>query len=111
MTVTALTPARNLNLVAPLPHEGTAMRTTDTAASVQARSGAVAELIGPPVLRPDDVDRATVAPTPGTRTLNNGGPARRCPTLRVSIDDGLGAVLMRWDLDNGWRQTATGDPV
>ncbi len=44
------------------------------------------------------------------KTLNNGGPAKRCPTLRVSIDDALGSVLMRWDLDNGWRDV-TGVPV
>lgn len=45
------------------------------------------------------------------KTLNNGGPAKRCPTLRVSIDEPLGEVLMRWDIENGWRDAATGDPV
>jgi hypothetical protein len=43
------------------------------------------------------------------KTLNNGGPATHCPTLRVSMDDGLGAVLMRWDIDNGWRDAVTRD--
>ena len=32
MTVKALMPVRNLNLVAPMAHEATAMHTTDTAA-------------------------------------------------------------------------------
>jgi len=45
------------------------------------------------------------------KTLNNGGPAKRCPTLRVSTDDGLGAVLLRWDLEGGWRDPVTGDPA
>ena len=71
MTVKAPMPVRTLNLVAPLPHKGTAMRTTDTAASVQAWSGAVSPLIGTS-LRRGDVDsaneRSTPATTPGTRT-------------------------------------------
>ena len=66
MTVKALMPAR-LNLVVPLAHKATAMRTTDTAAPVQAWSGAVDALIGSG-LRSVDVDRTTVARTPGTRT-------------------------------------------
>jgi retron-type reverse transcriptase len=71
MTVTALMPERTLNLVVPLPHEGTAMRTTGTAAPAQARPGAVSPLIGAS-LRPGDVDsthrrRLPLAP-PGTRT-------------------------------------------
>lgn len=45
MTVTAPMPERNLNLVVPLAHEATAMRTTETAASALARSGAVTPLI------------------------------------------------------------------
>lgn len=43
------------------------------------------------------------------KTLNNGGPAKRCPTLRVSTDETLGAVLMRWDIENGWRDARTGE--
>lgn len=39
MTVKALTPVREMNLVVPLAHEATAMRTTETAAPAQARSG------------------------------------------------------------------------
>lgn len=67
MTVKAPMPVRNLNLVAPLAHEATAMRTTETAADAQARSGAVSPLIGES-LRPGDVDSATAARTRGIRT-------------------------------------------
>jgi len=42
MTVKALIPVRTMNLVAPLPHQGTDMHTTDTAAPALARSGAIA---------------------------------------------------------------------
>lgn len=84
MTVKAPMPVRTLNLVAPLPHKGTAMRTTDTAASVQARSGAVSPLIGAS-LRRGDVDsaneRSTPATTPGTRTSTT---ATRTTTTRSS---------------------------
>lgn len=45
------------------------------------------------------------------KTLNNGGPAKRCSTLRVSMDDGLGAVLLRWSLDQGWTDARTGAPA
>jgi hypothetical protein len=45
------------------------------------------------------------------KTLHNCEDSKRCPTLRVSMDDGLGAVLMRWDLENGWRDAVTGEPV
>jgi RNA-directed DNA polymerase len=104
MTVTALMPERNLNLVAPLPHKGTAMRTADTAATVQARSGAVGGLIGAQQpLRPVDVDRATVAPTPGTRTSTT---ATRTTTTRTtssapepSADPDLFARLVQAWLD------------
>lgn len=81
MTATAPMPARILNLVAPLPHEGTAMRTAATAAPGQAWAGAVGELIGAPLLRPAHVDSATVAPTPGTRTSTT---ATRTTTTRAT---------------------------
>jgi RNA-directed DNA polymerase len=76
-------PVRTLNLVAPLPHEGTAMRITDTAATpVQVRSGAVSQLVGAS-LRQGDVDsaneRSTPAATPGTRTSTT---ATRTTTTR-----------------------------
>jgi hypothetical protein len=50
MTVKAIMPVRTLNLVAPLPHEGTAMHATDTAAPAQVWSGAVTPLIDDAVL-------------------------------------------------------------
>jgi RNA-directed DNA polymerase len=84
MTATAPMPVRNLNLVAPLPHEGTAMHIADTAASRQARSGAVSPLVGAS-LRQGNVDsakkRSTPATTPGTRTSTT---ATRTPTTRRS---------------------------
>lgn len=58
MTVKALMPVPNLNLVVPLAHKATAMRITDTAASEQARSSAVSTLIGAS-LRSGDVDSTT----------------------------------------------------
>ena len=71
MTVKALMPVRKLNLVAPLPHNGTAMHITDTAAPAQAWSGAVTPLIGAS-LRRGDVDSAkkhsSARTTPGIRT-------------------------------------------
>jgi hypothetical protein len=77
-------PVRNLNLVAPLPHEGTATRTTETAACVQARPGAVSPLVGAS-LRRGDVDsaneRSSPATTPGTRTSTT---ATRPTTTRSS---------------------------
>ena len=36
-------------------------------------------------------------------TLNASGPATTCPTLRVSIDDAVGSVLLRWELGLGRR--------
>jgi hypothetical protein len=44
------------------------------------------------------------------KTLHNGGQAKHCPTLRVSIDDVLPDVLLRWDIVNGWR-TMAGEPA
>lgn len=55
MTVKAAMAERSINLVVPLAHEATAMRIRDTAASQQARSGAVSPLIGSG-LRRGDVD-------------------------------------------------------
>jgi RNA-directed DNA polymerase len=80
MTVKALMPVRSVNRVVPLAHEATAMRTTDTAASERARSGAVSPLIGAS-LRRGDVDCTTVAPTPGIRTSTT---ATRTTTTRAT---------------------------
>lgn len=43
------------------------------------------------------------------KTLHNGGPAKKCPTLRVSVDDGIGEVLIRWDIERGWTDAKTGE--
>ena len=68
MTVKAIMPVRMINLVAPLPHKGTAMRIADTAGSAPVRSGAVSPLGD----RQGDLDSATPTPptrvTPGIRT-------------------------------------------
>ena len=84
MTVMALMPVRTLNLVVPLGHKPTAMRTTETAASVLARSGAVSQLIGSG-LRQGDVDstqrRRTQPATPGCRTSTT---ATRTTTTRTT---------------------------
>ena len=87
MTVKALMPVRTLNLVVPLPHEGTAMRTTETAGHSLARPGAVTPLIGAlgssQGLRRGDVDstnpRSTPLTTPSTRTSTT---ATRTTTTR-----------------------------
>lgn len=76
MTVKAIMPVRLLNPVEPLPHKGTAMRTTETGGQQLALwSGAVIGLIGTQSdlnLRPSDVDsstpRRTRATTPSSRT-------------------------------------------
>ena len=84
MTVKALMPVRTLNLVAPLPHKGTAMHITVTAAPALARSGAVTQLIGSG-LRSGDVDsankRSTPRVTPGIRTSTT---ATRTTTTRTT---------------------------
>jgi len=71
MTVTTPMPARNLNLVVPLAHEATAMRSTETASLRSGLSGAVSPLIGES-LRQGDVDstmkRSTPSRAPGART-------------------------------------------
>jgi hypothetical protein len=35
-------------------------------------------------------------------TLHNSEDPSPCPTLRVSMDDGIQQVLMRWDLTRRW---------
>jgi hypothetical protein len=45
------------------------------------------------------------------RTLHNSECPRRCPTLRVTIDDSLATVLTRWSIAEGWRDAKTGDPA
>ena len=47
------------------------------------------------------------------KALHGNKPAKRCPTLRVSMDtsgDTTDTVLMRWDIERGWRDPRTGEP-
>jgi len=82
MTVMAIMPVRN-NLVAPLPHEGTATRTTDTASSVLVRSGAVSRLSNRPgdMISAKERSTPTTTPTPGFRTSTT---AIRTTTTRTT---------------------------
>lgn len=41
-------------------------------------------------------------------TLHNCENPKGCPTLRVSID--AITVLLRWDIERGWRDAKTGEP-
>lgn len=45
------------------------------------------------------------------KTLHNSEDPRRCPTMRICINDSLSTVLMRWSIDGGWRDAKTGEPV
>jgi hypothetical protein len=45
------------------------------------------------------------------KTLHNNEDPKGCPTMRISMDDGLADVLMRWDLVGGWRDARTGAPL
>lgn len=45
------------------------------------------------------------------KTLHNSEDPKHCPTLRVSIDDALQTVLLRWDITRGWRDAQTGAPA
>jgi RNA-directed DNA polymerase len=84
MTVTTLTPVRNLNLVTPLFHKNTAMRTTETGHFNMARSGAVSPLIGSD-LRQGDVDSVNKHSTPVTTLgIRTSTTATRTTTTRKS---------------------------
>jgi hypothetical protein len=80
MTVKAFIPVRTVNLVAPLAHKATDMHTTDTAASVQAWSGAAAPLIGQ-FGRAGSLTSAMGLPTPGIATSTT---ATRTTTTRAT---------------------------
>jgi len=74
MMVMAATPVRTSNLVVPLAHEATAMRTTETTGQGRERSGAVSPL----KIRRGDVDRTI--PTPGLRTSITATRTTTTPT-------------------------------
>ena len=62
----------------------------------------------------DDEDQASLvldAAEDLVKTLHNSEDPKRCPTLRVSHDDCLCEVILRWDLARGWRDAKTGEPV
>jgi len=42
-------------------------------------------------------------------TLHNSEDPKGCPTLRVSMADGIGDVLMRWGHGRGWRDAKMND--
>ncbi len=44
------------------------------------------------------------------KTIHNSEDPKHCPTMRVSIDDALASVLLRWDLLEGWRDSAVASP-
>jgi retron-type reverse transcriptase len=76
----------NFNLVVPLAHEATAMRTTDTAGSHRAESGAVS----PPSDRQGDVDGTKGRSTPATPTtpgLRTSTTATRTTTTRTTSSE------------------------
>jgi RNA-directed DNA polymerase len=77
---------RNSNLVVPLAHKATDMRTTETDGSRLDRSGAVAPLIGAS-LRPGDVDCTNERSTPRTLTMPGtriSATATRTTTTRTT---------------------------
>ena len=45
------------------------------------------------------------------KTLHNSEDPKHCPTMRICVDDGLGAVLLRWELLRGWYDAQTGEAV
>jgi RNA-directed DNA polymerase len=75
-------PERISNLVVPLAHKATAMRTTGTDRQCSAKPGAVSQLIGAS-LRPGDVDSTngrSTPPTPTTRGIRTSTMATRTTT-------------------------------
>jgi retron-type reverse transcriptase len=81
--VTAIMTERHINLVSPLAHKATAMRTTDTTGSSQDRSGAVSPLIGSGLLGCDvDSEHTTSRPLimPGTRISTMATRTTATPT-------------------------------
>ncbi len=83
MKVKASMPVR-MNLVVPLAHEATAMRSTETAGHAQARPGAVAPLIGAS-LRPGDLESTSLRSTQlTTRSIRTSTTATRTTTTRTT---------------------------
>ena len=70
---------RSFNLVVPLAHKATAMRTTDTAGSSRGWSGAVSQLN----TRPGDVE-STMGPSPAGLGIRTSTTATRTTTTRTT---------------------------
>jgi retron-type reverse transcriptase len=79
MEVKAAMTERSFNLVVPLAHKATAMRTTDTAGSSLVRSGAVTPLKP----RPGDVE-STIGPSPAGLGIRTSTTATRTTTTRTT---------------------------
>lgn len=45
------------------------------------------------------------------KTLHNSEDPKRCPTMRICVDDALNVVLLRWELQRGWYDVQTGKAV
>ena len=45
------------------------------------------------------------------KTLHNSEDPKRCPTMRICIDDSLNVVLLRWELLRGWYDARTGEAL
>jgi len=59
----------------------------------------------------DDVYHATLVMSAAEdliEILHNSEDLRRCPSLRITKDDGLSTVLSRWSIDEGWCDATTG---
>jgi retron-type reverse transcriptase len=77
----ALTPVREMNLVVPLAHKATVMRTTDTSKVRPVRSGAVSWLSNRPGDRHSTIRRST---PPTTRSSRTSVMATRTTTTRTT---------------------------
>jgi len=56
-------------------------------------------------------DRAADVVADVAEPAHASGPATTCPTLRVSIDDAVGSVLLRWELGLGRRNALSEVPT
>ena len=80
MLAKAVMTERHINLVVPLTHKVTAMRTTETTGSAPERSGAVSRLN----TRPGDVDSTMNVPSPAGPGIRTSTTATRTTTTRTT---------------------------
>ena len=88
------------------------MSAADTTSAPQAHADRLGETLRLATAIADDSARCDiechcVAERMGQHTWYD----KRCPTLRVSIDDALASVLLRWQLERGWYDAKTGEAV